>query len=70
MRARPDDLDGASARGTLASGLAIGGAPLVLATASDQVGLHAAYLIVPILLIALIIRSVRRQREDRRAAVG
>jgi predicted MFS family arabinose efflux permease len=66
MRARPDDPDGASARGTLASGLAIGCAPFLLATTSDQVGLHAAYLIVPILLGALLIRSVRRQMPDRR----
>ena len=70
MRARPADPDGASARGTLASGLAIGCAPFVLAATSDQTGLHVAYLIVPILLGTLLIRSVRRQRHDRHAAAG
>ena len=68
MRARPDDPDGASARGTLASGLAIGCAPFVLAAASDQVGLHAAFVIVPILLGTLLARSVRRKSQDRGAA--
>ena len=67
MRARPDDPDGASARGTLASGLAIGGAPFVLAATSDHVGLHAAYVIVPILLGILLVRSVRRRTLDRGA---
>lgn len=68
MRARPDDPDGASARGTLASGLAIGCAPFVLAAASDEVGLHAAFVIVPILLGTLLARSVRRKSQDRGAA--
>ncbi|MFN8520536.1 MAG: MFS transporter [Chloroflexota bacterium] len=36
----PESPDRAAARGTLASGLAIGGAPLVLAALSDRLGLH------------------------------
>lgn len=54
--------DRAAARGTLASGLAIGGAPLVLAAISDRIGLHEAYLIVPLLLLLLAIRvGLRRE---------
>ena len=65
MRARPEDPDGASARGTLASGVAIGGAPFLLAALSDQVGLHTAFLIVPVLLVGLLARSLWRQRGGR-----
>ncbi len=65
MRARPADPDGASARGTLASGVAIGGAPFLLAAVSDQVGLHTAFLIVPVILVGLLARSLWRQRQDR-----
>jgi cyanate permease len=65
MRARPTDPDGASARGTLASGVAIGGAPFLLAAVSDQVGLHTAFLIVPVILVGLLARSLWRQRQDR-----
>jgi MFS family permease len=52
----PEAPDRAAARGALASGLAIGGAPLVLAALSDRMGLHEAYLIVPLLLALLAIR--------------
>lgn len=58
----PEAPDRAAARGTLASALAIGGAPLVLAAVSDRLGLHEAYLIVPLLLILLAIRvGLRRE---------
>jgi MFS family permease len=58
----PDTPDRAAARGTLASGLAIGGAPLVLAWVSDRLGLHDAYLIVPLLLVLLAVRvGMRRE---------
>ncbi len=58
----PDAPDRAAARGTLASGLAIGGAPLVLAWVSDRLGLHDAYLIVPLLLVVLAVRvGMRRE---------
>ena len=58
----PEAPDRAAARGALASGLAIGGAPLVLAFLSDRLGLHEAYLIVPLLLVVLAIRvGLRRE---------
>jgi fucose permease len=57
----PDAPDRAAARGTLASGLAIGGAPLVLAALSDRMGLHDAYLVVPLLLAVLAIRVAARR---------
>lgn len=53
VAAWPDAQDRASARGALASGLAIGVAPFVLAKLADEVGLRAAYLIVPGLLLTL-----------------
>lgn len=54
IAARPDAPDWAAARCALASGLAIGGAPLLLAQLSQGTGLRVAYLIVPVLLVALI----------------
>ena len=58
----PDAPDRAAARGALASGLAIGGAPLVLAFLSDRLGLHVAYLIVPLLVAVLAVRvGMRRE---------
>jgi fucose permease len=53
VAAWPNDRDRAAARAALASGVAIGGAPFLLAALSDAFGLRAAYLIVPGLLIAL-----------------
>ncbi len=52
----------AAARAALASGLAIGGAPFLLARLSDQIGLRTAYLIVPLLLLALATRTVAARR--------
>ncbi len=45
--------DRAAARGALASGVAIGVAPLALARVADAIGLRVAYLIVPVLLTVL-----------------
>jgi hypothetical protein len=53
VAAWPQAPDRAAARAALASGLAIGGAPFVLARLADSIGLRAAYLIVPVLLVAL-----------------
>jgi MFS family permease len=53
VAAWPHARDQAAARGALASGLAIGAAPLLLARLADIVGLRAAYLVVPALLTAL-----------------
>ena len=47
-----------AARGALASGVAIGGAPFVLAHLADLVGLRTAYLIVPVILAALAARTL------------
>lgn len=47
----PGASDLASARSALGSGVAVGLAPLVLGWTADLVGLHLAYLIVPVLLV-------------------
>ncbi len=57
VAAWPHAPDRAAARAALASGLAIGGAPLLLAQISDVTGLRRAFLIVPGLLLILAIRG-------------
>ena len=59
IAAWPQAPDRASARAALGSGLAIGIAPFLLAQASDRVGLRAAFLIVPALLLVLAVRGGR-----------
>ena len=59
IAAWPHAPDRASARAALGSGLAIGVAPFVLAQASDRIGLRAAFLIVPVLLLVLAVRAGR-----------
>jgi fucose permease len=58
VAAWPHSPDRAAARAALASGLAIGIAPFLLGRLSDAIGLRAAYLIVPALLVVLAVRSV------------
>lgn len=58
IAAWPHAPDRAAARGALASGVAIGGAPFVLAHLADLVGLRTAYLVVPVLLAALAARTL------------
>lgn len=58
VAAWPDAPDRAAARAALASGMAIGGAPYLLAGLSDSIGLRTAYLIVPALLLALALRPL------------
>ena len=58
VAAWPHAPDRAAARAALASGLAIGGAPYLLARLADGVGLRLAYLVVPVLLLALAARVV------------
>jgi len=58
IAAWPHAPDRAAARAALASGVAIGGAPFVLARLADLSGLRAAYLIVPVLLAALTVRTL------------
>jgi hypothetical protein len=50
----------ATARAALASGLAITFAPLLLAVLADILGLRTAYLLVPALLFAVVLRAARR----------
>jgi MFS family permease len=57
IAAWPGAPDRAAARAALGSGLAIGGAPFLLAQLSDRAGLRAAFLIVPALLLVLAVRS-------------
>jgi len=59
VAAWPHAPDRASARAALASGLAIGGAPFLLAQISDAAGLRTAFLIVPVLLLVLALRQTR-----------
>ena len=71
VAAWPDRPDGAAARAGLASGMAIGVSPLVLAALADVVGLRTAYLLVPCILVGLILRSrwaYRREQVVRTAA--
>ena len=66
VAAWPYDRDRAAARGALASGVAIGGAPFLLAALADAFGLRAAYLIVPALLIALVLLTAISRRTRTR----
>lgn len=59
VAAWPHAPDVAAARAALASGLAIGGAPFLLAQLSDVIGLRTAFFIVPALLLVLAIRGGR-----------
>jgi MFS family permease len=63
VAAWPRHRDRASARAALASGLAIGVAPTLLATAAETVGLRTAYLIVPVLLVALGVHAAQAYRR-------
>jgi len=56
VAAWPHMPDRAAARAALGSGIAIGGAPFLLAQVSDSIGLRAAFLIVPALLLVLAAR--------------
>ncbi|MGI5226554.1 MFS transporter [Actinoallomurus sp. CA-142502] len=58
VAAWPHAPDRAAARAALASGVAIGGAPFVLAHLADLIGLRIAYLVVPLLLAALVARTL------------
>jgi len=59
VAAWPQAPDRAAARAALGSGLAIGGAPFLLAQISDRAGLRTAFLLVPILLLVLALRGAR-----------
>ncbi len=65
IAAWPHAPDRAAARAALASGLAIGGAPFVLARLADSTGLRTAYLVVPVLLLALVVRTLTARDQGR-----
>src|SRR5581483_4669699 len=60
MAAWQEQPDRAGARAALASGVAVGAAPLLLGAWADAVGLRVAYLIAPAALIAFIAHCVIR----------
>ena len=64
VAAWPHAPDRAAARAALASGLAIGGAPYLLARLADAAGLRPAYLLVPVLLLALAVHAAASRRND------
>jgi hypothetical protein len=70
VAAWPDRPDGAAARAGLASGVAIGVSPLVLAALADLVGLRTAYLLVPCTLVGLILRSRWAYRREQAVRAG
>jgi MFS family permease len=57
VSAWPSRPDAAAGRAALASALAVGAAPLALATVAEVVGLRPAYLLVPVLLGLLVGRA-------------
>ena len=59
LAAAPGMADAAATRSSLASGLAIGASPFVLAALSDAIGLHSAFVMVPVLLATTLVLSVR-----------
>lgn len=56
--AAPGLADEAANRSSLASGIAISGSPFLLAVLSDAVGLHTAFIMVPVLLAAAVVTVV------------
>lgn len=63
VAAWPHAPDRAAARGALASGTAIGLAPLLLVQLAGLTGLRAAYLVVPALLLVLAVRAAGDRRK-------
>lgn len=61
----PSSRDRASARAALASGIAIGGAPFVLAMLATAVGLRIAFLLVPILVAFTVVNTLVRSTSVR-----
>lgn len=70
IEAHPGRRDVAGSRGALASGVAIGSAPTVLALVAGAVDLRTAYLVVPALLALLVVRLLAGNRRTRVGRVG
>jgi fucose permease len=66
LAAWPADPDRAAARCVLASGLAVGAAPLALGALADAVTLRTAVLLTPLLLLAFLWRCAARLAVARR----
>jgi fucose permease len=66
LAAWPGAPDRAAARCALASGLAIGAAPLLLGALADALGLRVAILLTPALLAAFLTRCAARLAAERR----
>jgi len=58
LAADPEHSDRATSRSALASGIAILSVPPLLAGLADQVGLHWAFLVAPVIVVALIGRNL------------
>lgn len=58
LAADPQHSDRATSRSALASGIAILSVPPLLAGLADQVGLHWAFLVAPVIVVALIGRNL------------
>jgi fucose permease len=65
VAAWPHDRNAAAGLGALASGAAIGIPPFVLAGLADHVGIRAAYLLVPGLLVLLVLLVLLTARPRR-----
>jgi len=52
MQAAPDQPDRAAASASYSMGLSFGAGPLILAAMADAVGVRAAFLLIPLLLVA------------------
>jgi MFS family permease len=63
IEAWPSMPDRAAARAALGSGIAIGGAPFLLAQLSDSFGLRTAFLVVPVLLVGLAAHGLTGARR-------
>ncbi len=64
IRASAGRADRASGLASVAAGLAAAGAPFVLAGLADAVGVHAAFLVVPVLLVTALALVLLRPVPD------
>lgn len=67
LGAAGDELVQGSTRASLASGLAILVLPLVLGRLADAIGIHAAYMVVPVVLLASLLLLMLGEKMNRQA---
>jgi Fucose permease len=70
LAADPLHSDRATSRSALASGVAILSVPPLLAWLADLMGLHLAFLVAPLILLALIARNLWTARRQQRPVLG